>query len=66
MLATDLATKTPPNPAPASSGVDWFQGGITKLELDPNKRLTVYAAVVGYGLWRSNDAGSTGRRSSRR
>ena len=35
-LATDLATKTPPNPAPAASGVDWFQGGITKLELDPN------------------------------
>ena len=58
-LATDLASKTPPNPAPASSGVDWFQGGVTKLQLDPNGSSTVYAAVVGYGLWRSRDAGST-------
>jgi hypothetical protein len=58
-LATDLASKTPPNPAPASSGVDWFQGGITKLELDPNGASTLYAAVVGYGLWRSNDGGTS-------
>src|SRR4051812_9064044 len=58
-LATDLATKTPPNPATASSGVDWFQGGITKLELDPNNSSALYAAVVGYGLWRSNDGGSS-------
>jgi hypothetical protein len=58
-LAADLASKTPPNPAPPASGVDWFQGGITKLELDPNNANAVYAAVVGYGLWRSNDAGTT-------
>jgi hypothetical protein len=57
-LATGLATKTPPNPAPASSGVDWFQGGITKLELDPNNANAVYAAVVGYGVWRSTDGGA--------
>jgi hypothetical protein len=60
-LAADLASKTPPNPAPPASGVDWFQGGITKLELDPNNTDAVYAAVVGYGLWRSNDAGTTWR-----
>ena len=29
------------------------------MELDPNDASTVYAAVVGYGLWRSNDGGST-------
>ena len=58
-LATGLATKTPPNPAPPSGGSDWFQGGITKLELDPNNASALYAAVVGYGLWRSNDAGTS-------
>ena len=54
-------SKTPPNPAPPASGVDWFQGGITKLEFDPNNADAVYAAVVGYGLWRSNDGGTTWR-----
>jgi len=58
-LATDLASKTPVNPAPAAGGSDWFQGGITKLELDPNNAAAVYAAVVGYGLWRSNDGGTS-------
>jgi hypothetical protein len=60
-LATGLQSKTPPNPANpgAGTGVDWFQGGITKLELDPNHLGTVYTAVVGYGLWRSNDGGTT-------
>ncbi len=57
--STDLASKTPPNPAPASSGVDWFQGGITKLQYDPNNAGTLYAGVLGYGLWRSKDGGTT-------
>jgi hypothetical protein len=57
-LAADLASKTPPNPTPPATGNDWFQGGITKLQLDPNDASTVYAAVVGYGLWRSRDGGS--------
>jgi hypothetical protein len=59
--ATQLAAKTPPNPANpgAGTGVDWFQGGITKLQLDPNNSSSVYAAVFGYGLWRSNDGGTT-------
>jgi hypothetical protein len=60
-LSTDLQGKTPPNPAPASSGVDWFQGGITRLQFDPNSATTVYAGVLGYGVWRSTDVGSTWR-----
>jgi hypothetical protein len=60
-LSTDLQGKTPPNPAPASSGVDWFQGGITRLQFDPNSSTTVYAGVLGYGVWRSTNLGSTWR-----
>jgi hypothetical protein len=58
-LSTDLQGKTPPNPAPASSGVDWFQGGITRLQYDPNSSTTIYAGVLGYGVWRSTNGGST-------
>jgi hypothetical protein len=58
-LAQDLKDKTPQNPTdPAlGTGVDWFQGGINKLEFDPHTTGTVYAAVVGYGLCRSTDGG---------
>jgi hypothetical protein len=55
---TDLSDQTPPNPNPASSGADWFQGGVNKLELDPNDG-DIYAAVQGYGLWRSQDGGTS-------
>jgi hypothetical protein len=58
-LSTDLQSKTPPNPAPPASGVDWFQGGITKIQYDPNASNTVYAGVLGYGVWRSTDGGAT-------
>jgi hypothetical protein len=60
-LATDLSDKTPSSPINpgAGTGVDWFQGGVSKLEFDPQDTNTVYAAVVGYGLWRSTDAGTT-------
>ncbi len=58
-LSTDLQGKTPPNPAPASSGVDWFQGGITRLQFDPNSPGTLYAGVLGYGAWRSTDGGTS-------
>jgi len=58
-LSTDLQGKTPVNPAPASSGVDWFQGGITRLQYDPNSSTTIYAGVLGYGIWRSTDGGTT-------
>jgi hypothetical protein len=60
-LSTDLQGKTPPNPAPASTGVDWFQGGITRLQFDPNVPGTLYAGVLGYGAWRSTDGGTSWR-----
>ncbi len=57
-LEADLADKTPADPTPpAPTGVDFFPGGISKLELDPNDPTTLYAAVFGYGLWRSTDGG---------
>jgi hypothetical protein len=58
-LESDLSDQTPPNPSPPESGVDWFQGGINKLQLDPNNHNAVYAAVQGYGVWRSTNSGST-------
>jgi hypothetical protein len=60
-LESYLSDRTPPNPADpgAGTGSDWFQGGINKLEYDPNSNSTVYAAVFGYGLWRSKDGGAT-------
>ena len=48
----NLEFSRPPNPAPASSGVDWFQAGINKLAVDPADHTSVYAAIVGYGIWR--------------
>ena len=60
-ISTDLQGKTPPNPSPASSGVDWFQAGITKLQFDPNASNTLYAGIFGYGAWRSTDGGGTWR-----
>jgi hypothetical protein len=58
-LSTDLQSKTPANPSPpgAGTGTDWFQGGITKLQYDPHSSTTVYAGVLGYGVWRSTDGG---------
>src|SRR4051812_18559321 len=57
---TDLSQKTPANPTPPGEGTgsDWFQGGINKLELDPNDHNSVYAAVLGYGVWRSSNGGT--------
>ncbi len=58
-LQTDLQTKTPPSPNPASSGTDWFQGGINKLEFDPNHPHELYAAVIGYGVWRADESAAS-------
>lgn len=55
-LQADLQGKTPPSPNLPSGGQDWFQGGINKLEFDPNNPKELYAAVLGYGLWRSNQS----------
>ena len=60
-LMTDLQRQTPANPTPPSTGLDWFQGGVNRLELDPENPRVLYAAVFGYGLWRSNNAGRTWR-----
>jgi hypothetical protein len=56
---TDLTDKTPADPTPglADAGVDWFQGGVNKLELDPNDPNMLYAAVQGYGVWRADQSG---------
>ena len=56
---TDLSDRTPANPTDPATGNDWFQGGVTRLELDPNDPDAVYAGVLGYGVWRSANAGST-------
>ena len=57
-LSTDLQSKTPPNPSPPAGGSDWFQGGITKIQYDPHSSTTLYAGVLGYGVWRSTDSGA--------
>ena len=58
-LEKNLKGQTPPNPADPATGLDWFQGGVNKLQIDPGDPHTVYAAVFGYGLWRSKDGGHT-------
>src|SRR3954463_3942862 len=60
-LMTDLQRQTPANPTPPSTGNDWFQGGVNKLEIDQDNPRRIYAAVFGYGLWRSNNGGKTWR-----
>jgi hypothetical protein len=54
-----LAFSRKPNPNDPSTGNDYFQGGVNKIVIDPNlparrgQRRPVYAAVFGYGIWRS-------------
>lgn len=50
----DLILSKPASPFPPSSGVDWFQGGVNNIQLDPSDPATVYAAVIGYGLFRQS------------
>ena len=57
-LEQDLADKALTDPTPPSSGLDFFAGGISKLELDPNDPDSLYAAVFGYGLWRADQSGT--------
>ena len=49
-----LAFSRPPNPTDPATGNDWFQGGVNKIELDPNDPATVYVALFGYGVWRQS------------
>jgi PKD domain len=55
----DLAAKTPADPTDPATGNDFFAGGIHRLEFDPNDPDAIYAGVLGYGVWRSNDNGAT-------
>jgi hypothetical protein len=58
---TDLSNKTPANPTDpgAGTGSDWFQGGVNKLEFDPNHPKELWAAVQGYGIWRADQSGGS-------
>ena len=37
-----------------ATGQDYFQGGINNVQVDPRDESTIYAAVYGYGIWRSS------------
>jgi hypothetical protein len=50
----NLIFSKPPSVYPPASGIDWFQGGVNNIQLDPNDPATVYAAVLGYGLFRQS------------
>jgi hypothetical protein len=58
---TDLTDKAPADPTPGldAEGIDWFQGGVNKLELDPNDSNMLWAAVQGYGVWRADQSGGS-------
>src|SRR2546423_423695 len=48
----------PVDPTSANGG-DFFRGGVTKIEYDPNDPHTFYASMFGYGLFRTlNNGGS--------
>ena len=48
-------TVNPGNP----SGGDTQMGGVTGLKYDPNTPGTIFASMAGYGMWRSQNNGST-------
>ena len=52
-----LAFSKPPSDSDPATGADWFQGGVNHIELDPNNPDIVYAAVIGYGIWRNSSDG---------
>jgi hypothetical protein len=52
----ELSEVALPSPNSPATGADWFQGGINKLELDPNDPAALYAGVIGYGVWRADQS----------
>ena len=40
----------------SAGGNDFFRGGVTKVEFDPNNSARVYVAMFGYGLYRKTGA----------
>jgi hypothetical protein len=54
-----LAFSKAADATPPATGSDFFTGGVNKIELDPNDARVVYAAVLGYGIWRRDAATTT-------
>ena len=54
-----LAFSKPQDPVNPGSpnGSDFFRGGVTKIEYDPNAPSTYYFSMFGYGLFRHSGAG---------
>jgi hypothetical protein len=48
----NLVFSRDPSSNPPAAGEDWFQGGVNRVQLDPNDPDTVYVALFGYGVWR--------------
>jgi hypothetical protein len=46
------------NPGSANGG-DFYKGGVTSIQYDPNDSSTLYFTIWDYGLFRSNDNGAT-------
>ena len=44
-----------------SNGSDFFRGGVTKIEYDPNDPSRYYFSMFGYGLFRHSGSGGTQR-----
>jgi hypothetical protein len=58
-LLSDLSDKTPSDPTDPATGNDFFAGGVHRLKFDPNDPGALYAGVLGYGVWRTTDGGTT-------
>jgi hypothetical protein len=56
-----LILNRPQDPVDPTSpnGGDFFRGGITKIEYDPNSPSTYYASMFGYGLFRTLNNGAS-------
>jgi hypothetical protein len=52
----DLVFSLPPHPLPPETGLDFFHGGVNRIEIDPNDPETLYVAMFGYGVWRRSPA----------
>ena len=51
-----LAFSRPGSSEDPAGGADWFQGGVNKILLDLHDPDTVYAAIIGDGLWRRSQS----------
>jgi hypothetical protein len=44
----------PASALPPSQGAEGYQGSVSNVQVDPRDNSTVYAAMEGYGIWRSS------------